>query len=152
MGTRAAFWIGNPTNLENRQWLGCIAFDGYAHGVPGLQEIKSEPEFRGFVLALKSRSDFSHPGKGWPFPWDDDIFVTDYNYAFFDVAVNVAIFHCGWMSWDQAFSGDYDDKRDKLPKMVAAPEKYNSEQPDSIMIITNKRAGGVAIDEGGDND
>jgi hypothetical protein len=27
---------------------------------------------------------FARPGEGWPYPWADDIFLTDFTYAFLD--------------------------------------------------------------------
>ena len=70
MGTRAAFWVGDPRNLDNREWLGCIAWDGYPNGHPRpLLSAKTEEEFREGVkhIAVNTKS-FATPEKGWPFP------------------------------------------------------------------------------------
>ena len=93
MGTRALFWVGDPTDLENREWLGSIAFDGYPSGVADLVSVATEDQFREYVKGLHDRRDFAHPGQGFPFPWDDDIFTTDLNYWFKDGTVYGKWFH-----------------------------------------------------------
>ena len=139
MGTRAAFWAGNPQELETRTWLGCIAFDGYPDNplFNKLPLIQSPNDFSDWVAEfLSEMSDFSSPTKGWPFPWAYDIFLTDFTYAFFDNRVNVTSFHHGW----KAFSPDmeFDEERDDLPENVPAPKGYDRTQPDSIIVISRK--------------
>lgn len=134
MGTRASFWIGNPTDLENREWLGCIAWDGHPEN---MSCSSSEESFRGFVAGLSTREDFATPDKGWPFPWADDIFVTDFTYAFFDGKVMAACFHCGFVPLEEAQKDDFEwPDKDTLPKGIPAPKPYDRSQPDSIMIIS----------------
>ena len=67
MGTRAAFWIGDPTDLDNREWLGCVGWDGHPENFEILTKAKNEEEFRSMVKDFDtSRDGFAHPGKGWP--------------------------------------------------------------------------------------
>ncbi|MGI9306579.1 MAG: hypothetical protein ACR2P5_04665 [Gammaproteobacteria bacterium] len=153
MGTRASFWIGDPRDLDNRRWLGCIAWDGYPDGdCSKLSKCKSAPEFeRAVGLLAKERDDFANPEGGWPFPWDDDIFLTDYTYAFFDGHPRSTRFHCPFMPMrDEVKNLRYFDADENElenaplaqddPSManVPAPGKYDRSQPDSIMIIRAK--------------
>lgn len=137
MGTRALFWMGDPTDLENREWLGAIAWDGYPSGVAELAEVTTEEQFRDFVKGLHGRRDFAHPGQGFPYPWDDDIFVTDLNYWFKD-----GVYGCWFHDPSYPFAAllgnkDSDEDLEDYPKRgpVPATEKYNPGQPDSIMIF-----------------
>ena len=139
MGTRASFWIGNPMDIENREWLGCVAFDGYPGGFGDkIDNVKTEKEFREFVEGESIRRDFASPSGGWPFPWADDVFLTDYTYAFFDDKLNVAVFHSGFMPLEKYGDLDDDDweKIDELPDNIPAPKKYDKTQPDSIIIVS----------------
>ena len=146
MGTRAAFWIGNPQDLDKREWLGCVAFDGYPEGLPGIEDVKTEKEFRAFIARKRAESTcFAKPEGGWPYPWDDDIFLTDYTYAFFDGKLQVTVFHSGFQTledYQRDTQGDHDDDRaeptDKLPSNVPAPKTYDRRQPDSIIIVSAK--------------
>lgn len=97
MGTRAAFWIGDP-RTENREWLGCVAWDGYPGGdCRNLFEATTEQEFRERIAAMRaSRKDFATPDKGWPFPWSDDVFLTDFTYAWIDGNPVASCFHHGF--------------------------------------------------------
>ncbi len=133
MGTRASFWIGNPMEIENREWLGCIAWDGFPGGIPGIKEVKTAEDFRVLVLQQSEREDFAKPDKGWPFPWADNIFLTDYTYAFFDGKVQVTCFHGGFVPLDEY--SDETRKEDTLPDNIPAPKPYDSSQPDSIIIL-----------------
>jgi hypothetical protein len=137
MGTRAAFFVGNPQDLEKREWLGCIAFDGYPAGLEELATVKTEQDFRDFVGSLESRGDFATPKRGWPFPWEDDVFVTDYTYAFFDEALRLTCFHRGWLTWEEEMKHQEEesDIEDSLPTNIPAPKPYDRSQPDSIIII-----------------
>jgi len=131
MGTRASFWVGNPTDLDNREWLGRIAWDGYPDGLPELADVSSEAEFREVVAEYSERDDFAHPEGGWPFPWADNIFLTDHTYAFFDGEVKVACFDKGWASFADAQEGRYPGGLKATP----SGKEYDWTQPDSIMII-----------------
>lgn len=140
MGTRAAFWIGDPRNLEDREWLGCIAWDGCPGGdCDTFRHATTEAGFRKAVHALAlSRDDFARPDGGWPYPWHDDIFLTDYTYAFFDGEVQLTAFYAGFMTFAEYDAHDGDEaKRDDDPTLrnVPAPAEYDRRQPDSIMIF-----------------
>lgn len=146
IGTRASFWLGNPRNLENRKWLGCIAFDGYPEGdTKKLIVAKNEEQFVELLEGIcKDRRDFASPEGDWPFPWEDDIFLTDFTYAFFDGKTQVANFHSGFITMEDYFEYyqnneaeclfDREDLNNKLPK-ISALKPYDSSQPDSIIII-----------------
>lgn len=144
MGTRAAFFVNDPQDLQSRRWLGCIAFDGYPDGdVSKLAECKSENEFVTVIADLaKSRDDFCDPAvHGFPFPWSHDLFLTDYVYAWMSGRVMMTCFHRGWIALhDYLHQGTsvqdlYNDGADQLPSDVAAPAEYDRSAPDSIMII-----------------
>jgi len=138
MGTRAAFWMGDPANLEQREWIGCVAWDGYPSAFEELASC-NEAGFRAAVMRMQAnRKDFSTPAKGWPFPWSDDVFLTDYTYAFFDGAVQTCCFHQPFEPLAQYLARDEEDSEDEStddPRhtKVPAPAEYNPEQPDSIM-------------------
>ena len=143
MGTRAAFWIGNPVNLKSREWLGCIAWDGHIENFEELASIGSEEEFQTWIEQFsKTRNDFAFPENGWPFPWANDVFLTDVTYAFFNGAVNVCWFHEEFMPLKEylEFDWEFGEGPAECPahKNVPAPSKYNPEQPDSIIIISAK--------------
>lgn len=141
MGTRAAFWMGDPANLEKREWLGCIAWDGYPNAFEDLAPC-NEAGFRMAVMRLADvRRDFAAPAQGWPFPWADDVFLTDYTYAFFDGKVQTCFFHQPFMPLAQYLAQEDDDDAEEVTNdprhvKVPAPAAYNPEQPDSIMIIS----------------
>ena len=138
MGTRASFWIGNPEDLEHREWLGGVSWDGYPEGFERLSKIpvETEKDMRNFVRSLQDRKDFADPAKGgWPWPWDDDIFLTDYTYAFFRGKLRITCYHCGWRTYKQwQKKHDWSDESN-LPDNVLAPRKYDARQPDSIIIL-----------------
>lgn len=144
MGTRAAFFIGDPRNVDDREWLGCIAWDGYPEGdCAKLANCATENAFRVAVQSLKDeRDDFADPSGGWPFPWDDDLFLTDHTYFFVDGRVWV---ECGRQLAEHAkylaFTNDeaeafYDLPPDPTLEGVPAPKAYDSSQPDSIIILS----------------
>lgn len=136
MGTRAAFWKGDPRNLEDREWLGCIAFDGYPDGKVGdVLAAKSLDDFLDAVNGLTKESDFAHPKGGWPFPWADDVFLTDFTYAWFDDSVQVARFHHGFVTPEQALAGEYPEDDDPTCERIASGKSYDTSQPDSIGIL-----------------
>lgn len=140
MGTRAAFWVGDPRDIDAREWLGCLSWDGYpdGHGLV-LRDVSDESSFRQAVetLARTEAQQFAHPSQGWPFPWEDDVFLTDYTYAWIAGQVMATCFHSGFRPLE-----DYlrevpqdEDNPETLPHDVKAPSSYNPEQPDSILII-----------------
>ena len=146
MGTRASFWLGDPRDLKNRKWLGCIAWDGYpkveddSAGVD-FRAVETKEEFLQEVQKLVKRDDFAHPGRGWPFPWDDDIFLTHYTYAYFSGKLHIAHGYREFVPFKEYHLSiyDWDEREDKDSfKGVPAPEKYNPEQPDSIMWLIAK--------------
>lgn len=139
MGTRAAFWAGDPRNLKARRWLGCIAWDGYPEGLPELADVTTEEAFLAAVESYKEkRDDFADPAKGgWPFPWADDIFLTDYTYAWIEGRLVVASYHTGFVQWEEATAEDFEwPGKDCLPSNVPAASGWDRGQPDSIMLIS----------------
>lgn len=146
MGTRAQFFIGNPEAVESREWLGCVAYDGYVGGDCGefLSGAKTPESFRAAVKRLAAeRDDFTDPEKNsFPFPWANDLFLTDYTYAFFDGRVQVTCFHSGWRdlpeTFDPEIAGDglwEDLAANELPSNVKAPTGSGPKGPDSIMLL-----------------
>lgn len=142
MGTRAAFWVGDPRNIETRQWLGCKALDGGPGSLPELDTVESVEGFLCAVQAIaeKSKRYFAFPSADdWPYPWDRDIFLTDYNYAFFDDQVQVAHYHSGFIPWSRLNDRNpFESVHDTLPGNVPAPKPYDPGQPDSIMIVRRR--------------
>lgn len=139
MGTRAAFWIGNPIDLDNREWLGCVAWDGFPENFDGFEFCNTEKEFRAAVSGIaEDREDFSHPENGWPFPWDDDVFLTDATYFFKDGQVYGCWYHHKVSTFKEMLNPKDDDTEENVPAhyKVPAPAKYNRNQPDSIMIVS----------------
>lgn len=136
MGTRAAFWIGDPRNVESRRWLGAIAWDGYPDGLPELAVVRTEADFIAVVKKYEDRRDFALPSRGWPFPWADNIFLTDYNYAFFDDVLQGTCFRRGFVPFAKLDTDEYHaGDRDTLPSNVPAGKAYDPSQPDSILIL-----------------
>lgn len=140
MGTRASFFVGNPSDLPNRDWLGCIAWDGYPDGdCKGFVGATSAEDFIARVEALMSRrDDFCDPKQhSFPFPWRDDLYLTDYTYAYFDGRVQVTCYHSGWRDLTDDMSEAWgDDEDDELPDNVPAPEGRGSKGPDSILVFS----------------
>lgn len=146
MGTRAQFFVGDPRDIDNRVYLGCIAFDGYPDGdCKAFAKCDTERKFRNAVKRLASkRRDFSDPAvRSFPFPWKDDLFLTDCTYAWFNDAVQFTWFHRGFVKLADYNSGSgkflkaYYDGADELRSDVPAPS--DSDKPagvDSIMIIS----------------
>lgn len=145
MGTRAAFWVGDPANLDSREWLGCIAWDGHPENFKDFTTATTERGWRQRVRNLAAkRNDFVHPARGWPFPWADDIFLTDVTYAFFDGTVHVCWFHKPFQTIVDYFAprpetNEEEEEEEELDdprhKKVPAPAAYDRTQPDSIMIL-----------------
>ena len=149
MGTRAQFFINDPQDKNKREWLGCVAWDGYPDGDIGevLDWALSEEQFRERVAEIKQkRDDFCDPEKmDFPFPWKDDLFLTDCTYYWDDESneVKFTYYHRGFVSLseyrkgDEDFLDDYDNSDDILPSNISAPSDNNKPLgPDSIMILT----------------
>ena len=123
--------------------LGCVAWDGHPDGDCGqtLRNVTNPEAFRDAVLKIKaSRDDFTDPDKhSFPFPWHDDLFLTDVTYAWFDGAVRATCFHAGWRPLELFFNKNakpYDDNAaDELPRNVLSPSGNGPSGPDSIMIV-----------------
>ena len=138
MGTRANFFIGDPA-VGDYEWLGCVAFDGYEfaedkNGKYCLGMVTNEDVFRMFVDTVKDeRQDFADPNEGgYPFPWVNDIFLTDFSYALIDGKVKVTIFNSGWRDIADYNKIDWELVNDKLPK-VSIDKVWDKNQPDSII-------------------
>ncbi len=147
MGTRAAFWLGNPIDLENRKWLGCVAWDGYEF-LDTWKNIKTKKGFLSAITRLKKkRDDFADPKNGgFPFPWTDDVFLTDITYAFFNGKLQACWFYKPFFELGKepeiVFNDDGDEieiEDDPAHHNVPISFEYDTSQPDSIMIITNRR-------------
>jgi hypothetical protein len=141
MGTRAAFWIGDPRNLDNREWIGCKAWDGYPgnRDIDAILKTTTVEAFRDAIYVLSSTADdFAHPGGRWPYPWSDDVFLTDFTYAFFDGRAHVTHFHYGFVPASEILGNpdfQWAEKEDPSLRSVPAPSAYNPLQPDSILVM-----------------
>lgn len=142
MGTRAAFWLGDPRDLENREWLGCLHWDGFPDRFAILQKASTAELFREAVYGIFDEDgDAWKPPEKWPYPWDDDIFLTDFTYAFFGGATYVTCFHHGFETLSQTLEADreeddYDQSDDPTLLNVPAPEKWSKQYPGMILIKT----------------
>lgn len=144
MGTRAQFFIGDPQDLQAREWLGTVAWDGHANGDCGdaLRGAKTAEEFKAGVAKIAAeRKDFGDPAeRSFPFPWKDDLFLTDVTFAFFDGEVRATYFHSGFRPLEFFYDGEGGnygaDHQDELPKNVMAPVSQKPPGPDSIMILS----------------
>lgn len=138
MGTRASFWIGDPRDLEHREWLGCVAWDGYEWCEDNdWSRISTEVEFRSAIAIVKEeRDDFADPMRGgWPFPWVDDIFLTDVTYAFFNGAVWYTWFYAPFVEVGEEQPEDHPD--DPSMRGVPSPSaEWDRSQPDSILVFS----------------
>lgn len=147
MGTRAQFFVGNPSDIVGRKFLGTVAFDGYPDGDCGdaLMGVKDAETFEACVRHIASkRRDFSDPAeRSFPFPWRDDLYLTDCTYAFFDGAVQFTSFHIGFVplekyrTFTDAECEAYGET-DTLPRNVPAPNSDLPKGQDSIMILTSR--------------
>ena len=143
MGTRTQFFTGDPQDLEGRKWLGTLAWDGYPDGDCGvLAAAGTEEEFLAAVAGIKAaRRDFCDPAKhGFPFPWTDNLFLTDFTYAFFGGRTQVTNYARGWIGLaDYLADGPareaYDGQEERLPEDVPAPTAaWDRSGPDSIIV------------------
>lgn len=134
MGTRAAFWIGDPRS-EDREWIGCRAWDGYPSNFEELIQCATEEAFRRDALSV---CDATPQNGGWPYPWADDVFLTDYTYAWIDGQVVVTYFYQRFVPLATVYADDFEwpDKDDPTYRNIAAPATYDPSQPDSIMMIS----------------
>jgi hypothetical protein len=136
MGTRAAFWIGDPRRLDAREWLGCKAWDGHPRNpeFAPLLGATTEAEFRAAAEALRD----TRPDGGWPYPWADDVFLTDFTYAFLDGETRVSSFHHGFHPASEVTAEGFvwpDEPDDPTTRRIPAPSGYDPSQPDSILIM-----------------
>jgi len=147
MGTRAQFFVGDPLDIENRQWLGAVAWDGYPDGDIGdhLEGVTTEDGFRLAISLISSeRRDFCDPSAhSFPFPWTDDLFLTDCTYAWFGDRVQFTYFHRGFVDLDQYrmsadFREEYGDREDQLAGDIPAPVDASEKPagPDSAIILS----------------
>jgi hypothetical protein len=158
MGTRAQFFIGNPEDLERREYLGTTGWDGYPDGwIEPLKDAKTEAEFRALVAELAgTRDDFADPKiRSFPFPWKNDLFLTDCTYAWFPKTTDAAddsepgvegkvmftYYHRGWIEMrlyleDEAAREAYRAGVEALPNNVPAPVSDKPKGPDSIMVVS----------------
>jgi hypothetical protein len=148
MGTRAQFFIGNPENVETRVWLGCVAWDGYPDGdLEPLRACQSEQEFRDAIAKVAAtRNDFCDPTKnGFPFPWVDDLFLTDVTYAWINDATMITCYHRGWIKMTDYLDDErarelYHAQPKQLPYNTPSPSKtWDRSGPDSIMLLSVPR-------------
>lgn len=143
MGTRAQFFINDPQDLKHRIWLGCVAWDGFPDGdCKILADCKTENEFREAVNKISSgRDDFTDPKKNsFPFPWVNDLFVTDLTYAFINGHTMLTWSNQGFMDMSSYLedpdSYERDFAEEELPRNVPAPVIHGPKGPDSIILIT----------------
>jgi len=149
MGTRASFFIGDPQDVENRIWLVCVAYDGYPEK-PGLgkffEGVTTVEGFREAVEAIADdREDYTNPEThSFPFPWKDNLFLTDYTYAFMNGAVYVTSFWREFVKLPHLLCAS-DEQREAwftnayvLPQDVPAPESSKPPGPDSILMLYSK--------------
>jgi len=142
MGTRAAFFIGDPRKPDAREWLGCIAWDGYIDGVPEMAKAKTEKEFFDAVKGYSSRDDFAKPTGAFPYPWNDDLFLTDCVYAWFEgeiwTEINRSLVPLSkfmeLIQDDNAYD-EFEGNND-CENIPAPGTQYDGSSPDSIMILT----------------
>ena len=145
MGTRAQFFVGNSQDLEGRKYLGTIAWDGYPDGFDAIRKwaaARTPRQFEKLVLAeISQRDDYADPAtRAFPFPWTDNLFLTDYTYAFFDGKARLTCFNRGWITIKQYLRGERERERyfegeDELPENVPAPASKKPRGPDSIMVV-----------------
>ena len=142
MGTRAAFWIGDPRDVNTREWLGCKSWDGHPSNFEELAECSSVDDFRKSMAAIADQcrkdNDWAESPGGWPYPWAEDIFVTDFNYAFFDGTVQVACFHHGFKPMAEVLKEDFEWPEHTNLSAVPAGMNYDRSQPDSIIIVSSR--------------
>ena len=89
MGTRADFYVGRG---EDMRWIGSVAWDAFPWVIAehGFLQAATEDEFVAGVTGMaETRSDFTSPEMGWPWPWADSS-TTDFAYAFDDGRVFVS--------------------------------------------------------------
>ena len=139
MGTRAAFFFGDPTEAT-AELIGCIAWDGYPDGAWAnlIRGATNEEEFRTKCAQLAQQCDHWTPASdGFPFPWIDDLFLTDYTYAFFNDQVRVTCFYSGFRPLDEVGDDFEWPEKDELPHNQAVPALPSEpgKGHDSIIII-----------------
>lgn len=129
MGTRADFYIGKRSDLQNVEWLGSIAWDGYPDGNPSLLNRTEhlESQYIGYGhsdfsieeyennymknlmdLQKECHDEFTTPENGWPWPWDSSR-TTDYAYLFDreDGKVYISGFGSEFYTFEQSEDEDF---------------------------------------------
>jgi hypothetical protein len=94
----------------------------------------TEAEFRAAAEALRD----TRPDGGWPYPWADDVFLTDFTYAFLDGETRVSSFHGGFHPASEVTAEGFvwpDEPDDPTTRRIPAPSGYDPSQPDSILIM-----------------
>lgn len=137
MGTRADFYVGRG---EKAEWLGSIAFDGYPEGVDkNILWAACEQDYRNAVAALENtRSDFTKPEMGWPWPWEDSN-GTDYAYTWEDDSVIASSFGSPWFDTKKAepcYEGP--DCKQKYPNMKAI-QKVTFGERSGVMLMSHPK-------------
>lgn len=141
MGTRAAFFIGNPTNVGDRKYIGAFHWDGFPQEVhDSLGVIESEDDFVSALSAhVKTRDDWVPSEDGFPYPWANNLFLTDYVYAFFDGKLQFTGGYAPWCELNDAGikKSDEEEYEVRLPefKDVSAPGEFNGNF-DSVLILS----------------
>lgn len=145
MGTRALYFIDDPTEIDDEgftkaEWAGAIAWDGYPDGFDW-PEITTEEQFRDWISKeIATRDDYASPDGGFPFPWADKIFLTDFTYYFADGAVRVV--EAAGATISEAMSDDFDwegcqpKATSDTPAKIRGKEDWDRGQPDSIITIS----------------
>jgi hypothetical protein len=134
LGTRADFYVGRGRDAE---WVGSIAWDGYPSGIDNaVLAATTEEGFRSALQSFaESRSDFTAPHQGWPWPWEDSR-LTDYAYAYDDGAV----FGSGGKSWWPALSEpeDDDDGEEAVFPDMSKIENVTFGPRSGLIVVANK--------------
>lgn len=143
MGTSAQFFINNPCDLVERKWLGCVRNDGDPEGpLNALVGVNTEQEFRDVIESLMGdRHDYTEPTRHrFPFPWEDDLFMTDFTYCLLGKLTYVSYRRKGWLLirsyiyWPKTRRA-YLKQEDRLPAGVRAPTGMTKTGHDAQMFI-----------------
>lgn len=127
MGTRADFYIGRGQDAE---WLGSVAWDGYEwfeEPTGPLMSATTPEEFRGALVEVTQRDDFTAPERGWPWPWDDSR-TTDFAYVLHEGKVTAYCFG------EDASDGDA-DKVDWFPDMSARKNVARDSTRSGVIVV-----------------
>ena len=150
MGTRAAFFIGDPCDLNNREYIGSFHWDGYPDAViedlqiPTEGAIESAEVFIQRLARVATRHDWAPASGGFPYPWADDLFLTDCVYAFFDSKVWYTDGYHDWIEFNEdveerlaiIYESDEDRPTGRLDKFadVPSPGEYDGKMAGMIVV------------------